>query len=65
VRECRRNMSRPYDRPTPYHPVILAQARIHKYSDAALDSCLRRNDGAVAGTECNTVTGLRQEPHDT
>jgi hypothetical protein len=42
---CGRDMSRPYDRPTPHHPVILAQARIHTYSDAALDSCLRRNDG--------------------
>ena len=45
VRECRRDMSRPYDCPTPYHPVILAPARIHTYSDASLDSCLRRNDG--------------------
>ena len=30
--------------------------------DGALLTRLR---GAVAGTECNTVTGLRQEPHDT
>ncbi len=47
VRECRRDMSRPYDCPTPYHPVILAQARIHTLSDASLDSCLRRNDGLL------------------
>ena len=47
VRECRRDMSRPYDCPTPYHPVILAQARIHTNSDASLDSCLRRNDGLL------------------
>ena len=42
---CGHDMSRPYDCPTPYHPVILAQARIHTHSDAALDSRLRRNDG--------------------
>jgi hypothetical protein len=47
VRECRRDMSRPYDRPTPYHPAILAQARIHTRPDASLDSCLRRNDGLL------------------
>jgi len=47
VRECRRDMSRPYDCPTPYHPVILAPARIRTYSDASLDSCLRRNDGLL------------------
>jgi len=29
VRECRRDMSLPCACPTPYHPVILAQARIH------------------------------------
>jgi hypothetical protein len=45
VRECLRDMSRPYDCPTPYQPVILAQARIHTYSDASLDSCLCRNEG--------------------
>ena len=44
---CGRDMSRPYDCPTPHHPVILAQARIHTLSDASLDSCLRRNDGLL------------------
>ena len=44
---CGRDMSRPYDCPTPYHPVILAPARIRTYSDASLDSCLRRNDGLL------------------
>jgi len=40
---CGRDMSRP----TPHHAVILAQTRIRTYSDAALDSCLRRNDGLL------------------
>ena len=40
-------MSRPYDRPTPHHAVILAQTRIHTRPDASLDSCLRRNDGLL------------------
>ena len=74
VRECRRNMSRPYDCPTPYHPVILAPARIHTYSDASLDSCLRRMTGywCTAGwcrrrCKCRSVRECRRDmsrPYD-
>jgi hypothetical protein len=45
ARSCGHDMSLPCACPTPYHPVILAQARIHTCADASPDSCLRRNDG--------------------